>query len=68
MNQNEAILKYLQEGNQITPLVALREFGCMRLAARINDLRAKGYTIESRPVKVPTRIGTTTVSKYRLIQ
>ena len=66
MNQTEAILEYLQEGNPITPLEALREFGCMRLAARIADLKAKGYLIDSRPKKVPTRIGETTVAEYRL--
>jgi len=66
MNQTEAILEYLQEGNPITPLEALREFGCMRLAARIADLKAKGYEITSRPKKVPTRIGETTVAEYRL--
>jgi len=66
MNQTEAILMYLKEGNPITPLEALREFGCMRLAARIADLKAQGYQIISRPKKVPTRIGETTVAEYRL--
>lgn len=36
----------------ITALDALREAGCFRLAARIADLRAAGYPIESRMVTV----------------
>lgn len=47
MTQNEMILKYLQDNGEITPLDALREFGCMRLASRISELRAKGYPITS---------------------
>ena len=45
MSQNQEILKHLKEGKTITPLDALREFGCFRLAARIYDLRCKGYNI-----------------------
>ena len=45
MSQNQEILKHLKEGKTITPLDALREFGCFRLAARVYDLRLKGYDI-----------------------
>jgi hypothetical protein len=44
MTQADAILHWLQH-DPITPADALREFGCMRLAARISDLRAKGHQI-----------------------
>lgn len=40
------ILLYLKEHGSITALDAIREFGCMRLAARISDLRERGYDIE----------------------
>ena len=43
--QAEAILADLQAGRAITPLDALKEHGCFRLAARINDLRNQGYNI-----------------------
>lgn len=33
MTQCEKILKYIDENGSITPLDALREFGCMRLAS-----------------------------------
>ena len=47
MTQNEMILRYLQDNGSITPLDAIREFGCLRLSARIADLRAKGHEIET---------------------
>ena len=46
-SQNAAILRYLQAGYGLTHLEAERLFGCARLAARVADLRAKGYTINS---------------------
>lgn len=50
--QNEKILKHLKAGGTITSLKALREFGCMRLASRIYDLRRKGHLIEGETIKV----------------
>jgi len=50
--QETRILAALQQGYRLTPLVALRRFGCFRLGARIYNLKRKGYKIESRLVKV----------------
>ena len=47
MTQCEKILDYMRLNGSITPLDALREFGCMRLASRITDLKAQGYDIIS---------------------
>jgi hypothetical protein len=47
MTQLEQIQKHLKEGNEINPLMALERFGCMRLAARIADLRSMGMRIET---------------------
>ena len=47
MTQCQKILNYMKEYGSITPLDALKEFGCMRLAARISDLTHRGYRIES---------------------
>lgn len=46
--QCDAILAYLQEHGSITPIDALRVCGCMRLAARIQDLEEAGhvFTVE----------------------
>lgn len=41
------ILQYMRKHGSITAMDAAREFGCMRLAARISDLRWDGYNIET---------------------
>ena len=58
MTQSKQILKYLENGHSLTPRKAMVEFGVMRLAARIKDLRDDGYAIKSERVTVPTRNGT----------
>ena len=45
--QCKLILEYMQSHGSITPLDALREFGCMRLSARILDLRKLGWNIRT---------------------
>ena len=50
MAQTVDILKYLIEGNSITPLEALQKFGCFRLGARIWDLKKLGFLIDSKLV------------------
>ena len=45
--QYDMILRYLRDHGSITQLDAIREFGCMRLAARISVLKERGYRIES---------------------
>jgi hypothetical protein len=46
MSQNEAIKAALLSGRSLTPLDALEDFGCFRLAARVADLRREGLDIE----------------------
>ena len=41
------ILAYMRKHGSITAMDAIREFGCLRLAARISDLRWDGYNIET---------------------
>lgn len=47
MTQTETILAHLQSGGSITPIDALREFGCFRLAARIKELRDSGHDVQT---------------------
>ena len=47
MTQEEKIFTHLKRYGRITPITALDRYGCFRLAARIHDLRAKGYRIET---------------------
>lgn len=51
MSQCNTILAHLKRHGEITPLEALRMFGVMRLAARIETLRAEGHHIETRMVE-----------------
>lgn len=59
MKQTDKILLYMQAEGEITPLDALREFNCMRLAARISDLRKAGHKIGRRIEKGTNRFGET---------
>lgn len=46
-SQCRMIAEWLNNGYSITQYEALRMFGCMRLASRINDLRNQGMNIKS---------------------
>ena len=46
-SQNDKILAYIKRRGSITALDAVR-FGCLRLAARISDLRDMGVQINSK--------------------
>jgi hypothetical protein len=63
MNQKQQIAKYLSKGKTITPMDALKKFGCFRLAARIADLRNDGINIAT---KIVTKEGKSYAS-YSLI-
>ena len=45
--QCEAILWHLEHRGSITPIEALNELGCFRLAARIEELRRSGHGIKT---------------------
>ena len=56
--QTDRIQRYLEDFGSITPLDALREFGCMRLGARIWELRNKrGLPISTRYESYRNRYG-----------
>ena len=61
-SQQDKIIDYLATGRSITPLQALSRFGCMRLGARIWQLKREGHRIQTDMV---TRKGKT-VASYRL--
>lgn len=58
-SQKDRILCYLATGKPVTPLLALRRWGCFRLGARIWSLRKDGHDISSARV---TRRGKTFAS------
>lgn len=61
--QSEQILKHLRSGKHLTALEALNRFGCLRLAARIKDLKDDGHAIESERVELANG---KKVASYRL--
>ncbi len=61
MSQEAQILQHLKT-SPITPLEALSSYGCLRLAARISDLRDRGHRIET----VMVDQGDKRFARYRL--
>ncbi|HEY5632024.1 MAG TPA: helix-turn-helix domain-containing protein [Nitrososphaeraceae archaeon] len=51
--QSKAILAHLQQGNTITGIEALNEFGCFRLPSRIYDLKKLGHKIDKETITLP---------------
>jgi len=60
-SQSKLILMDLIGGHRITALDALRDYGCFRLSARIEELRRRGYQIKSDKVLIKSRFGRRTV-------
>ena len=47
MTQTDKILRHLRDHGSITQYEAMQEYGCMRLGARIYDLKRAGYHIRT---------------------
>lgn len=58
--QCDRILRHLKDYGSITSMEAMQEYGIMRLASRINDLRRSGVAIQSETVTGKNRYGETT--------
>ena len=57
-SKTKQILEYMQQGNTITPLEALRKFGCLRLTSRIWDIeQLTGIRPKRERVKVTNAQG-----------
>jgi hypothetical protein len=69
MTQCEKILRHLREQGSITSLEAIKEYGILRLASRIADLKKQGYKIKSYTETGKNRYEETTrYSVYELIE
>ena len=65
--QTERVYDYMLEFGSITPLDALRDLGCMRLGARVWELRNRGIPVVSDMIGVKNRWGDTVrVAQYSL--
>jgi hypothetical protein len=66
MTQIEELIDLMKQG-WVSPAMALAGTGCMRLAARVHDIKALGYKVISRSVKRKNRWGRTiTYKEYRI--
>jgi hypothetical protein len=69
MTQAERVLKYLRDFGSITQLEAIRDIRCMRLGARIFDLKREGYAIKKEMETSKNRYGEdTSYARYRLVE
>ena len=69
ITQCERILRHMKDYGSITSLEAVNEYGIMRLASRINDLRSEGIAIVSEMKTGKNRYGETThFAVYRLAE
>lgn len=67
MTQCERILRHLNDYGSITSLEAMTEYGCMRLASRVSDLKNLGYNIISERETSKNRYGEkVSYCRYRL--
>ena len=48
LSQRETVLAHLRRGEELTTTEAIERYGCLRLSARIRELRVAGYPIVTR--------------------
>lgn len=67
--QKKRIYDYMKQNRYITAYDAQREFGCMRLSARIAELKESGIAVGSDFVTVRNRYGEECrVKRYWLVK
>ena len=67
MTQCQRILRHMEDFGCIDPMTAIKEYGCMRLASRIADLKGMGHEIIAERAKGTNRYGEqTSYCVYRL--
>lgn len=68
MTQHEQILEYIAKHGSITSAEAYEEYGILRLASRIGELKNKGYVFNTETLTGKNRFGKpTNYAKYSLI-
>lgn len=67
--QCDRIIRHLRDYGSITSIEAITEYGILRLASRINDLKQKGHNVVSETATGKNRYGEKIrYSIYRLIE
>lgn len=69
MTQNERILRHLRDRGSITAIEAMQDYGVMRLASRVSDLKRSGHTIHREMIGGKNRYGEpTSYARYTLLE
>lgn len=67
MPQSERIVRHLRDFGSITSLEAMQDYGIMRLASRVSDLKKTGLPIQREMVSGRNRYGEpTSYARYSL--
>lgn len=67
--QCDRIIRHLNDYGTITAMEAMQDYGIMRLASRISDLKKKGYQISSETQTGKNRCNEIThYSIYKLVK
>lgn len=67
MTQTERIIRHLRDHGSISSLEAMQEYGVMRLASRISDLKKSGIPIRREMVSGKNRYGeATSYARYSI--
>ncbi len=67
MTQGEKIIRHLRDYGSISSAEAMREYGIMRLASRISDLKKAGVPIRREMVTGKNRYGeNTSFARYSI--
>lgn len=64
MTQHDRITRHLYDYGTLTSIEAMKEYGIMRLSARISELKNQGWVISSKLEKGTNRYGEPT--KYSI--
>ena len=69
MTQCEQVIRHMEESGSITSLEAMQEYGIMRLASRITDLKKAGIPIHRDMVSQKNRYGeTVTFARHSIVR
>ena len=66
--QNQVVMAHLRTRGKLTPVQAMTNYGIMRLAARVEELRRLGWDIETEMVVNNDGAGgSTRYARYKLV-
>ena len=68
ITQCQRIIRHIEDFGDITSLEAISEYGILRLASRITDLKRMGYPIKSKTVTGKNRYGEKTHFKVYTLE